>query len=182
MTEKKNKSIGIDKDTRKSLTLQSIDLDKDYKLHCEDILERASKMSSEEVLAWLGTGQASPSESSSQGSGEKKPAPQKKVEKKTDAKKTKPEEKVEETPEKNAPETLEGEKNGSEDDKAAEISPTDKKHFDVSGVFKSVEPKIYTNKKCFEFRHFSRDNGVMKFYFGTLEEAQFAKNKPEEIE
>ncbi len=47
-----------------------------------------------------------------------------------------------------------------------------KSKFDLSGAFKSVEPKIYTNGKCFEVRKWVRDVGIQKTYYATLEEAR----------
>ena len=47
-----------------------------------------------------------------------------------------------------------------------------KSKFDLSGAFKSVEPKIYTNGKCFEVREWSQDVGVKKSHYATIEEAR----------
>ena len=44
---------------------------------------------------------------------------------------------------------------------------------DTSGSFsKKVEPGIFTNGKCFELRKFITGEGVQKFHYGSLEEAQ----------
>ena len=47
-----------------------------------------------------------------------------------------------------------------------------KSKFNLSGHFKSVEPKIYTNGKCFEVRIWDKDKGVQKSHFGTIDEAR----------
>ena len=135
---KKEKSVGLSADTSRNLQLQAIDREGvSYKLHCEDILERASKMSSKDVLSWLG--------------GEKKSSRKKIVEK-----------------------TVE---DVVVDEEAISAeNPMDKKHFDVSGEFVRVEDKIYTNKKCFEYRILIMGHGQSKMYFKTLEEAQDYKN------
>jgi len=49
---------------------------------------------------------------------------------------------------------------------------TPKSKFDLSGTFKSVEPKIYTNGKCFEVRIWNKEKGVQKIHYKTLKEAQ----------
>ena len=47
-----------------------------------------------------------------------------------------------------------------------------KSKFNLSGHFKSVEPKIYTNGKCFEVRIWNKDKGVQKLHYLTIEEAR----------
>jgi len=148
--EKNNKSIGLTKETRRALTLQSIDLDIDFKLHCENILEEAAG-----VEIKVDSKEPAKKESLAKKPAEKKKVPEKEVEKN-----------VAEPP---------------VDDNVAEILSTDKKHFDTSGLFKVVEPSIYSNKKCFEFRYFTMNDGVVKHYFSTLKEAQVAKKNPEGI-
>ena len=39
---------------------------------------------------------------------------------------------------------------------------------DKSGIFKSVEPKIYSNGRCFEVRRLGIGQGVVKSYFRSL--------------
>jgi hypothetical protein len=51
------------------------------------------------------------------------------------------------------------------------VKPKESK-FNLSGHFKSVEPKIYTNGKCFEVRIWDKDKGVQKSHFGTIDEAR----------
>jgi hypothetical protein len=144
MSKKVNKSIGISADTEKLLLLQVIERKGvHYKLHCEQILEKASKMTSEEVNEWL-----------------KPPSKQKRKDVDQDI-----------VSQIEPSEVLLG---------IAEISP-DNGLFDKTGVFKGVKdnPKIYTNKKCFEFRNFITGEGVNKSYYHTLEKAQEAKKLAE---
>lgn len=47
-----------------------------------------------------------------------------------------------------------------------------KSKFDLSGAFKSVEPNIYTNGKCFEVREWSEEFGVKRSHYGTIKEAR----------
>ena len=47
-----------------------------------------------------------------------------------------------------------------------------KSKFNLSGHFKSVEPKIYTNGKCFEVRICNKDKGFQKLHYLTIEEAR----------
>ena len=56
MRIKKDKSIGLSPTTRMNLELQTIERPGiHYKLHCEQIMERASKMSVSDLNIWLGS-------------------------------------------------------------------------------------------------------------------------------
>tara|TARA_R110000751_G_scaffold262043_1_gene361284 strand:+ start:512 stop:898 length:387 start_codon:yes stop_codon:yes gene_type:complete len=52
-----------------------------------------------------------------------------------------------------------------------------KSKFDISGAFKPVEPKIYTNGKCFEVRTWVEGVGVQKTHHESLEEARKSLEK-----
>ena len=143
MGSKKSKRVGktirVDSDTAKLLQLQAIERKGVlYKSHCEDILEKASKMSSEEVMVWLSPLGKSKKNSKMLEGGRKEVV--------------------------------------TSNDTDVKSAENESKGFDGSGVFKKVEDKIYTNKKCFELRKWSQESGIERFYFGTLVEAQKSKN------
>jgi len=52
-----------------------------------------------------------------------------------------------------------------------------KSKFNLSGAFKPVEPKIYTNGKCFEVRTWVEGVGVQKTHHESLEEARKSLEK-----